>query len=216
MITRKRQKENIKREMYCKPKHLFLWENNPRKNDHSVQKLAKLLVVYGQRSPVIVWNDNNTVYKGNTTVKAIKFLQNLTKSEFEKFTLFCKKLPCIPKIINRVWVNYQNFKDEQEAINYAISDNKSSEWSEWQQDILDDLIDANSDNKEKFISVWGFTKSELQSLEIPNIQKINKKKSKQQLKGFIVLRCKESQKEDLLDWLREELPENGFNKIEIK
>jgi len=100
---------------------IILWKDNPRKNDASVEKLAELLKVHGQRSPIVVWEKNRTIYKGNTTYKAAKYLG----WEF----------------IDAV---FTDFPSEQAAIAYGISDNKSSEWSEWDDDILSKLMQSDS------------------------------------------------------------------------
>ena len=48
---------------------IHLWKNNPRKNDQAVPRLMELLKLHGQKSRIGVWN--NTIYKGNTTYKAL-------------------------------------------------------------------------------------------------------------------------------------------------
>lgn len=114
-----------------------LWRDNPRKNDQGVVKLAKLLKTYGQITPIVVWDKNMTVYKGNTTLKAL--LLNGEKT---------------------VKVLYKSFPSEQAAIAYGIADNKSSEWSDWDDDILKNIFSQN----EKYFTKEniGFTGKEKQ------------------------------------------------------
>jgi hypothetical protein len=95
------------------------WKNNPRKNDQAIDRLAELLKIHGQRSPIVVWKKNNTIYKGNTTYKAAKKLGWKT-----------------------IQAAYEDFTSEPAAIAYGISDNKSSEWSEWDDNILKNLMNS--------------------------------------------------------------------------
>ena len=47
-------------------------KNNPRKNDKNVNKLANILKIHGQRTPITVCADTKIIYKGNTTYKAMQ------------------------------------------------------------------------------------------------------------------------------------------------
>lgn len=98
------------------------WKANPRKNDEAVPRLAELLREHGQRSPLVVWRKNNVIYKGNTTYKAARFLG-----------------------WDKIAVVYADFPSEQAAIAYGIADNKSSEWSDWDDNALSKLLKSDSD-----------------------------------------------------------------------
>ena len=50
-----------------------LWEGNPRKNDKAVTAVMKSIKEYGQKTPIVVWDQNDIIYKGNTTWNAISF-----------------------------------------------------------------------------------------------------------------------------------------------
>ena len=78
-----------------------------------------------------------TVYKGNTTLKAAIIL----------------KLEEVP-------VHYVDFKDYASAAAYAIADNKSSEFSEWDDKTLVSLLS----NKELLGKNTGFDSSEMKRL----------------------------------------------------
>jgi hypothetical protein len=110
------------------------WENNPRWNDAAVPKLAKLLQTHTVRSPVVAWSKNKVVYKGNTTLKALR-------------ALGCKLIPVL----------FQDFPSEAAAHAYGVADNKSSEFSEWDEDVLLDLMESKSFS----IPVTGFKESEI-------------------------------------------------------
>lgn len=116
------------------------WKDNPRKNDEAAVKLAELLKEHGQKSPLVVWSKNKVIYKGNTTYKAAKLLGWKT-----------------------IAVILTDFPSEIAAIAYGIADNKSSEFSEWDDTILTDLLKADTDGycvKERI----GFTEKDLKGL----------------------------------------------------
>lgn len=124
-----------------------LWKENPRKNEHAVEPLAALLKEHDQVTPIVVWKENNVVYKGNTTLKAMK----LNGDKFIK-------------------VIFRDFKSAEAAVAYGISDNKSGEWSEWDEDILRRMM-QNS----KVSEASGFTKKEVKKLFfVPDKDDINK------------------------------------------
>ena len=41
------------------------WKDNPRFNDHILDKMIAILQARGQVTPIVVWKKNNTIYKGN-------------------------------------------------------------------------------------------------------------------------------------------------------
>jgi hypothetical protein len=98
-----------------------LWGDNPRKNDSAVPKLAKLLEQHGQKSPIVVWKKNRVIYKGNTTWKAAKQLGWKT-----------------------IQILLVDFPSEQAAIAYGIADNKASEWSDWDDTVLSEMLKADT------------------------------------------------------------------------
>ena len=115
---------------------LRLWLDNPRYNDEAVPKLAKIFRIHGVRTPVVVCRKNNVIYKGNTSYKAMKSLGMLM----------------IP-------VNYQDFKSEAEAKAYGIADNKSGEYSDWDEDVLLNIM--QSEEMQDKGSDTGFRETEL-------------------------------------------------------
>ena len=93
-----------------------LWEQNPRKNDKAVEKLEKLIKEYGFVNPVII-DEKGILRAGHTRVKVAKKLGIKT----------------VPAVI-------YEFGDLEKAIGYAIADNKSAEWAEWDEEELKDLF----------------------------------------------------------------------------
>lgn len=97
---------------------LNFWKDNPRiHTKEMIEKLSALIIIHGIRSPLIVWKNNMTVYKGNLSLKVLRVLEY-------------KKVPVI----------FHDFKNEAQAVAYAISDNKSSEFAEWDDDVLSKLL----------------------------------------------------------------------------
>ncbi len=114
------------------------WDLNPRKNDSAVDKLSKLIESHGFINPVIATKDN-IIRAGHTRVKAAK-----------KAGL--KEVPVI--LIDM---------DEKQAQAFAIADNKSSEWAEWDFTKLKDLIEE-LDTGELDLELTGFDKQEIEKL----------------------------------------------------
>jgi hypothetical protein len=116
-----------------------LWGNNPRINEDAAKKLAPIIKAHGIKSPIVCWDKNRTVYKGNTTIKACKILG-----------------------IEKVPVVFHDFASEVAAEAYGIADNKSGENSEWDENLLVSMMDTKEFKEAKLTT--GFTKSEAKSL----------------------------------------------------
>ena len=117
-------------------KKIVLWKNNPRKNDQAVPRLAEVIRERGQITPIVVYRKNNVCYKGNTTIKALKYLG-----------------------INHVKVLYADFPSEAAAIAYGIADNRSSEWAEWDSELLKNFLKIPEQMKDS-----GFSSVEKQAI----------------------------------------------------
>lgn len=112
------------------------WERNPRKNDEAVKKLVPLLKEHGFINPVII-DQEGILRAGHTRVKAAIELGMAT----------------VPALI-------VNFKDVEHAIAYAIADNKSNEWAEWDFKELKELI-SELDNFDFDLEMTGFDLDEM-------------------------------------------------------
>ena len=95
---------------------LQVWEMNPRKNDEASEKLSGMIQEYGFINPIII-DQNGVIRAGHTRLKAAKKLDKKT----------------VPVLIH-------NFENEAQAIGFAIADNKSSEWAEWDFEQLEELM----------------------------------------------------------------------------
>jgi ParB-like chromosome segregation protein Spo0J len=171
---------------------LNFWKNNPRKNDIAVPKLAELLKEHGQRSPIVVWKKNMVVYKGNTTLKAAKLLGW--------------------KYISAVLAD---FPSEEAAVAYGIADNKSSEWSQWDDGLLGKFLSTK-----EIAKVSGFTEVETNFMNLT----VDKKKidaikaDKSEIKArMIIIVCSATMKIKVREMLLQFLSVNGLSdKVEVK
>lgn len=115
------------------------WEKNPRINDEASKKLSKLIKYYGFINPIIATPDG-VIRAGHTRYKAAKL----------------NKLEKIPVI-------FVNFKSEEKAKGYYLSDNKSYEFSEWDLPILKDLLEE-LDVGDFDVKLTGFEENEIEDL----------------------------------------------------
>jgi len=126
------------------------WKKNPRKNEKAIDKLAILLKTHGQRTPVVVWGEEYEIYKGNTTWFAMK------KAGFKQIA-----------------VAFANFSSEKDAIAYAISDNKASEWADWDNTTLAELLqgeDFIGMKSGEISKITGFADKDLKGLLISSTE----------------------------------------------
>lgn len=93
-------------------KELIPYEKNPRKNDKSVDKVAQSIDQFGFRVPVVIDKDN-VIVCGHTRYKAAQ-------------KLHLASIPCVVA---------DDLTDEQIKA-YRLADNKVSEDSEWDIDLL--------------------------------------------------------------------------------
>jgi hypothetical protein len=113
-----------------------LWKENPRKNDEAVPRLMELLQTHGQVSSLIVRREDNIIYKGNTTYKALVRLIR----EWTIFVTGQNRILFDQLRKGFVKVEYQSFPSANAASAYAISDNRASEFAVWDDDVLNKLM----------------------------------------------------------------------------
>lgn len=129
--------------VYKKVEELHLNEKNPRKNDGAVDSVAKSIEKYGFRNPLII-DKNNTVWCGNTRLKASK-------------KLGLEEVPCI--VVNDL--------TKKQIRELALLDNKTNEIAEWDFDLLKEEI--NELDLDDFEFDWGIT----EPLDFANDEEIN-------------------------------------------
>lgn len=92
------------------------YENNPRKNDEAVEYVAKSIEEFGFKVPIIIDKDN-VVVTGHTRLKAAK-------------KLGLEEVPCI----------MADDLSEEQIKAFRLADNKVSEFSEWDNKLLDEEL----------------------------------------------------------------------------
>lgn len=112
---------------------------NPRKNDEAAKEVAKLIAKNGFRKPIVV-DQEGIIRAGNTAYKSARILGMkyipVAESDFE----------------------------EVEAITYGISDNKANDFSDWDDDILRELIKSYSLDSKENAQASGLTDKDLSKL----------------------------------------------------
>ena len=108
---------------------LVPYENNPRKNDEAVDKVALSISAFGFKVPIVIDKDN-VIVTGHTRLKAAKKLGLTT-------------VPCI---------RADDLTEEQIKA-FRLADNKVGEFSEWDEDKLMKELEALGDID---MSLYGF------------------------------------------------------------
>jgi len=94
------------------------YENNPRKNDQAVDKVAKSIEQFGFKVPLVI-DKNNIIVAGHTRYKASK-------------KLGLKEVPCIIA---------DDLNDDQIKA-FRIADNRVAEEAEWDFDLLQEELES--------------------------------------------------------------------------
>lgn len=115
------------------------YEKNPRLNDNAVEAVKESIKQCGYISPIIV-DENNVVLAGHTRLKAIK-------------ELGWKEVEVIRK---------DNLTEEQKK-KYRILDNKTSEYAEWDYELLKGELEGLDFNGFDF--EWGIVEDEPEAKE---------------------------------------------------
>ena len=97
-------------------KEIKPYEKNPRKNDEAVEYVIKSIKEFGFKVPIII-DKNNTIVAGHTRYKAC-----------EKLNI--NKIPCI----------IADDLTEQQIKAFRLADNKVSEYSCWDFDLLNNEL----------------------------------------------------------------------------
>ncbi len=122
------------------------WLKNPRVNDEAAEKLAELFAQHGFINPIIATTDG-VVRAGHTRLKAA-------------FKTDLKEIPVI----------YVPFRSEEEAEMYAIADNKSSEWADWDYSTLHEIFTSGKKlNIDQKGQMSGFQRGEIDWQGAPEI-----------------------------------------------
>lgn len=108
---------------------LIPYENNPRKNDEAVDKVALSISAFGFKVPIVI-DANNVIVSGHTRLRAAK-------------KLGMKTVPCI----------MADDLTEEQIKAFRLADNKVAEFSEWDEEKLMQELDSLGDID---MSLYGF------------------------------------------------------------
>lgn len=117
-----------------------LLDKNPRVNDAASKKLAELIQENGFRKPIVIDQDG-IVRAGNTAYKAARLLE-------------MKFIPAARS----------EFAGEGDAMRFVISDNKASEFSYWDTELLRELVENQKLDAKENLAGLGFSDAELTKL----------------------------------------------------
>ncbi|MHA1677470.1 MAG: ParB N-terminal domain-containing protein, partial [Promethearchaeota archaeon] len=120
---------------YIAIKDLKKYKNNPRKNKKAVEIVAKSIKEFGFLVPLVLDN-KNIIVTGHTRYKAA-------------IKLNMKMLPCV----------YAENLTEKQIKAFRIMDNKTSEFADWDIDLLkEEMIELS--NMDFELDLTGFSESE--------------------------------------------------------
>jgi hypothetical protein len=171
------------------------WKDNPMGHGNKdIEMLSKILQAHGQRSPIIVWRKNMTIYKGNGTHQAMKKLG-----------------------MKKIKVQFEDFPSEAAAKAYGIADNKASELSDWDADTLVSIL-SSEEMKAIDNPVFGFTESELRGLNFQaDEEKIDSlEKTDTGIKATIKITCKPEDRDEIREILKAWGADCGFEEVVVK
>lgn len=135
-------KLNIK---YINIEDLIPYSNNPRRNDIAVDMVAKSIEEFGFKNPIII-DENNVIIAGHTRLKAAEKLG----------------------IIEVPIIMASDLTPEQVKA-FRIADNKTHEFSEWDEDLL----------KLELEGIDGFTGFDIDEIEELNFENIGYKEKEE-------------------------------------
>jgi len=145
------QTKNLNHELkWVKLGELKDYEKNPRINGESAEKLLALIESHGFVNPFICTRDN-IIRAGHTRKKAEILYSNKYGIDWKE-----KSVPVI----------YVDFLTEADAVMYMIADNKSHEWSKWDNHLLAELMKEIPKQipLRNIVKQTGFTQPELEGL----------------------------------------------------
>lgn len=150
--------EVVKQELrYCDPLDLIPYENNPRVNDYAVKKVLESIKEFGFRNPILV--DADMVIIAGHTRREASILAGLTE---------------VPYIV-------ANDLTPEQVKAYRIADNKLSELSSWDEELLKEEL-WGLQEADFSLEVMGFTEMDLKDLFTEEEDEPEKEKAPKEVK----------------------------------
>lgn len=158
-----------------KVEDLIPYENNPRYNDEAVEYVANSIREFGFRVPIIV-DKNNVIVAGHTRYKA-------------SLELGLEEVPTI----------VADDLSEEQIKAFRLADNKVSEKSSWNFELLNEELENLDLDMEEF----GFNETDFEEHEIERTDLSNKEFEKYE----VIITCKN---ENEVQEVYEKLTEEGY------
>ena len=165
--------------------NLVPWDQNPRLNDHSVDKVATSIKRFGFGAPIVARREDKMVIAGHTRLKAAKKIG----------------LDAVP-------VRYLDL-DPADAKMLALADNKIGEIADWDNDELDRIINDLALSAEDMEDL-GWNQSDLDGFFEPVFDSQEEAKEEIDIKDLDL--CGEVMFGDCMEKLKE-LPSNSIDAI---
>jgi len=125
---------------WVETKAIAPWEDNPRRNDANVQRVADSIRRFGFGAPILARRENGEIIAGHTRLKAAVLLG-----------------------LDRVPVRYLDL-DPADARLLALADNRLGEFSEWDEDKLSTLLGELRQQGTDAALVAGWSDAEIDSM----------------------------------------------------
>lgn len=142
---------------------LRVWAKNPRRNAEAVPKVRDSLIRFGWGRPLVARTANRELIIGHTARLAALELASLWADPATP-----EKDRWHPEAIRTAETGFApvRFKDlpEKEAHLLALADNRLGEYSQWEDDVLADVLKEAFDSGEQQLDVTGFLQAELDLL----------------------------------------------------
>jgi hypothetical protein len=171
---------------------------NPRINDEAAKQLAELLRIHGFRKPLVV-DQHDIIRAGATAWKAANILG-----------------------MHKIPIAKSDFTNEIMAKLYRDSDNKASEFSQWDTEMLlefinDPAVMAFTQGREGLAKITGFTVEEIKGIAFePDLMRINRtQESDERTHGKIIVKCNANSRDEIVSILRAWAKECGFENVEV-
>ena len=117
------------------------YTKNPRKNEQAVEIVMKSIQEFGFKNPIIL-DKENVIVAGHTRLEAAK-------------RLGLKEIPTIKA----------EELTENQIKAFRIMDNKSSEYADWDYDLLMEEIEDLKEDEDFDLETTGFSKADLDNIE---------------------------------------------------
>lgn len=174
-----------------------LWEGNIKKHSRGeLEKLAKGIDQFDQWRPAVVWTKDRQIRIGNGMYLAMRDILKRKK----------------------IWVLWHDFQSKAEADLAGMFDNKSGEWSEYDNDALRDLltrgdiVNFTGKNKNKLKEFSGFSDEDLEKLFVDkDLRKLNDENPL----CTVRIECRRDEKDDLISTLKEWSDDSGYTDLLI-